>query len=38
MLRRWLIEIEHWPEEQASDLTFQYDFSRDLLKCFTKQK
>jgi hypothetical protein len=35
-LRRWLIEVERWPEEQADDLAAQYDFSRDLLDHYTK--
>jgi hypothetical protein len=38
ILRRWLIEIEHWPEDQAGELASEYDFSRDLLNHFTKPK
>jgi hypothetical protein len=34
-LRRWLREVEHWPEEEAYDLASRYDFGRDLLKKFS---
>jgi hypothetical protein len=37
-LRRWLIEIERWPEEQADGLAAQYDFSQDLLKLFSESQ
>jgi hypothetical protein len=32
LLRRWLQEVEHWPEDQAASLASEYDFGRDLLK------
>ena len=35
-LRRWLVEVELWPEEQADDLAAQYQFGRDLLSHYTK--
>jgi hypothetical protein len=35
-LRRWLIEVERWPEEQADGLAAQYDFGCDLLSYYTK--
>jgi hypothetical protein len=37
-LRRWLIEIERWPDEQADGLAAQYDFSQDLLKRFSESR
>jgi len=30
-LARWLVLIEHWPEESARDLVLEYEFGRDLL-------
>jgi hypothetical protein len=32
LLRRWLQEVERWPEEQAAELASEYDFGRDLLR------
>jgi hypothetical protein len=37
-LRRWLIEIEHWPEEQADALAADYSFSRELLDFYSQQR
>jgi hypothetical protein len=31
-LRRWLQEVERWPDYAASDLASQYDLGRDVLK------
>jgi hypothetical protein len=31
-LVRWLIEIEHWPENKAHELAIDYDFALGLLK------
>lgn len=31
VLKRWLIEDEHWPEDGASELASQYDFAMGLL-------
>lgn len=36
-LLKWLVEIEKWPEEIASDLAIEYEFSRDLLKEYDKR-
>lgn len=30
-LKRWLLEVEHWPEDMAHELTVQYEFAMDLL-------
>jgi len=34
MLTRWLIEVEHWPEDDATELGAEYERSRDLLAVF----
>lgn len=31
LLRRWLVEVEGWPEEIAYDLSSEYEFARGLL-------
>jgi hypothetical protein len=30
-LARWLVAIEHWPEDSARDMILEYEFGRDLL-------
>lgn len=35
-LMQWLVEIERWPEEQASKLVINYEFSRDLLNAYER--
>ena len=37
-LSRWLIEVEGWPEEQASGLADQFAFARDLLKAYDEDR
>ncbi|MBN8755164.1 MULTISPECIES: hypothetical protein [Variovorax] len=37
-LRRWLIEVEQWPDSVAERLTGEYDFALDLLKQYDKCK
>jgi hypothetical protein len=32
-LRRWLIEVENWPEDRADRTAGEYGFGRDVLKC-----
>jgi hypothetical protein len=34
MLKRWLVEVEHWPEVRANYTVNEYAFGRELLKCF----
>ncbi|MCC6630166.1 MAG: hypothetical protein IT340_22530 [Chloroflexi bacterium] len=33
-LRRWLVEIEGWPEDTASGLVGEFEFARDLLSAY----
>lgn len=30
-LKRWLLEVEHWPQDMAHNLTVEYEFAMDLL-------
>lgn len=34
MLKRWLIEEEKWPEDEAIDLAIEYEHARDLLEVY----
>jgi hypothetical protein len=34
LLERWLVEEERWPDDIASDLISQFEFSQDLLRRF----
>lgn len=36
-LFRWLVEVGKWPDEIASDLAIDYEFSRELLKEYDKR-
>lgn len=37
-LQRWLVEEEGWPEDTAHDLAFEFQFARDLLRAYDRQK
>ena len=37
MLKRWLIEEEKWPEDEAITLAIEYEHARDLLQVFQSQ-
>jgi len=37
-LARWLVEGEHWPEEEAGELALQYEFSGSLLRTYDGTK
>lgn len=37
-LQRWLIEEEGWPEEKASELAIEFEFSRDLLRAYDAER
>jgi hypothetical protein len=37
-LRRWLVEIENWPEEIALELAIDYEFSSDLLQRYDSSR
>ena len=36
LLRRWLVEVDQWPEELASELATDWDRSRNQLKAWTQ--
>ena len=38
MLARWFVEEQHWPEDYASKLAIQYEFSFELLKDYSGSK
>lgn len=37
MLKLWLVEEEHWPEEKAAELATEYEHARDLLQLYESQ-
>jgi hypothetical protein len=37
LLKRWLVEEEHWPDDVALDLVVEFEFSTDLLKAYDNQ-
>lgn len=37
-LLRWLVEVDKWTEDSASELIFQYDFALELLKQYDAKK
>jgi len=37
-LKRWLIEVEHWPVETATELAIEYDFGVELLKTYDQRQ
>lgn len=36
LLVRWLIEVEHWPDDTAHDLAIEYEFALELLEQYDK--
>jgi hypothetical protein len=38
ILRRWLIEEERWPENEAYDLESEFAFARDLLRAYDAER
>ena len=38
ILKRWLIEVENWSEDKASQLTIEYEFAQSLLDFYDKDK
>jgi hypothetical protein len=37
-LARWLVEVEHWPEDTARELAISYEFALGLLERYDSSR